>query len=183
MTKLPLAVLCLTAACVPPGSAPVSFTTPAPDQGQTQAPAPDTRTPAQVVVDILAANGYQCGPSGDDLACTTPNDTWQFFVWYENQADGTVQVVYDSFINRAFAKRCYTFQAALEDLRDDSTGFSATCEDNLQKFRLRQRLVYNETLDVPAWAADHLQRRRNAGIQLRDIHALAKEDARYFAGR
>jgi hypothetical protein len=189
-----LSLLVGVAACMPPaGYTPVTVQAQQQQVVQQQVapepepePAPqivDNRNPAQVVVDILVTHGYLCNASGSDLVCASPDSGWQFVVWYENESDGTVQVGFDSFIKRVFGTPCEAFQSAVDDLRDDSNGFATTCEDTIQKFRLRQRLVYNATLDVPAWAADHLQRRLAAGLQLRSIHAIAKDDARALAHR
>ncbi len=135
-------------------------------------PQPDTRTPGQVIVDILQAHGHSCAAEATRYVCTAPNDTWQYTVEYIVEANGSNTVWYDSYSNRAFAKKCARFNNAMADLKNPQHSFSTTCDDNTQAFRFNTALNYTPDLEVIEWIKSHLERRAESYRLLSSVGAI-----------
>jgi hypothetical protein len=166
----------ILAACAPPVlvAAPVDPQAP---QAQAEPQTQDNRTPDQVVVDLVAGNNYQCAFADESRGwkCLAPQG-WTFYVTQEAQSDGSTQILYSSYQDRAFGKPCANFQFAVRDLdTQGGQGFQADCNDQTRQFELRTRFVYDENLNVVDAANDHLNRTLAAVRSLRDIHTLTKE--------
>jgi len=141
---------------------------------QAQAPV-DNRNSGQVIVDIMQARGYACTVQDSRYDCTPPGDGWQLAVSYvidENTGGNTIW--FDSYANRAFAKPCSRFTAALNDLVTPEHSFSTTCDDGSQTFRFNSAVTYGPEMDVDAWLASHLDRRANAFKLLSSIGAIRR---------
>ena len=181
MRALSLCALTTAFAACTPGA--VAFA-PASSGGTYAEPAPvDNRNPGQVVVDIIAEQGYKCTARETEWECYGPDSQWQFYVTYYTADDGAITIALDSWLERAFATRCESFALAVEDLQESSKGFSAACSDDTKKFQLRTLLTYDATLDVVSWVHDHEQRRATGGRNLRSIHALSRDAAQLVAQR
>jgi hypothetical protein len=150
----------------------------APSQdGGTVAPEPqvDTRSSGQVIVDILQAHGHTCVAQETRYLCTAPGDAWQYTVEYLIDPNtGANTIWYDSYSNRAFAKKCARFNNAISDLKNTEHSFSATCDDNTQTFRFNTALNYGPELEVIEWIKSHLERRAEAFRLLSSVGAIRK---------
>jgi hypothetical protein len=176
MTRIMLAVVVL-AACAPPAFL---------GQGsQSQSdPQPAPPTPDQDVVNLLNTSGYGCAFESETIGwrCNAPQQ-WAFYVTQESQADGSAQILYTTYENRAFGKPCTKFQDAIQDLdAQGGAGFEAYCNDQTLQFILRTRYVYQDLVVVDA-ANDHIARALTACKSLVDIHALSKAETAFIMRR
>ncbi|NUP13942.1 MAG: hypothetical protein HOW73_48525 [Polyangiaceae bacterium] len=134
-------------------------------------PAEDTRSEGQVIVDILATQGYACVAEEARWVCTPPSDPWPMTVSYVPE-NGVTTIWFDSYSTRAFAKPCNRFNAATKDLAKADHSFTASCDDAIQSFRFNTAVVYGPDLDVVAWAKDHRDRRSEAHSLLVSVGAI-----------
>ena len=172
MKHLPFLLL---AACLAP-VAYVPVVTQTPDQPVEQAQPED---PGQVVMNAIAAAGYQCSATETGQAqCVPPNSVWPIYVGEVTMADGSIQFSFESWADRAFARPCSTFGLAMQDLADPDSSFTATCED--KKFRFRTLTSWGGEFDL-GWLSNHEAHRYNAAVQLRRIRALSPDSARALA--
>jgi hypothetical protein len=163
------------------GCAPTAFVA----AGSQTQPQVDNRTPDQVVVDLLSGNGFGCQFESADLGwrCVAPQH-WTFYITQQPQNDGSTQILYTSYMGRAFGKPCAGLQFAMQDLQaQGGAGFEAVCNDQTLQFNLITRWVYDSNLMVIDAANDHVNRAVVASKSLREIHALSKADAAVLAGR
>lgn len=138
-------------------------------------PEPDTRTPGQVVVDILVSQGFACDAEESAWRCVPPSaKDWQLYVSFLNEANGTVTIWYDSYYARAFGQRCNRYNNAMRDLANTQFQFSVSCSDETQLFRMNTAVTYGPDLDVTGWANDHVQRRFDSWKLLDSIGAVRK---------
>jgi hypothetical protein len=151
---------------------------------QAEAPAEqavDTRTPGQIFVEILVSQGYTCEQQPTAWECRGASPTWQLYVSQVDNADGSSTIWFDSYLERAFAKRCGSFNNAMTDLYDQGNSFSASCDDSSRQFRFNTAVNYAGGLDVMAWVHAHETSRQSAAINLRSIKALSHDSARVIA--
>jgi hypothetical protein len=155
----------------------VAASSPQPSQAQADPP-PDDRAPDEVVAYLLAQSQFQCNSASDlGWQCTSPQ-RWVFYVTQEAQPDGSTQIIYTTYLGRAFGKPCAKFDVAMSDLNNQGgQGFQAECNDQTSQFQLRTRFVYDQNLNVVDAANTHLNTAVSASKSLRDIRALAKADA------
>ena len=146
----------------------------APPAAVNPAPAVDNRNAGQVVVDILAQQGYTCTPEETRWSCTVPNDpSWPFYVSYVTQDDQSIVIWLDSYAFRAFGHPCEQYTNHMNDLAVPGDGFAASCDDSSQQFRMNTALQYNN-LDVPSWTQNHLGHRATSLDLLKKAHAIRK---------
>ena len=135
----------------------------------------DNRTPGQVVVEILQQNGYSCAAEDTRWICALPTEPgWTFTVSYVPEETKTT-IWIDSYIFRAFGKRCAQYTNHMADLAVPDSAFAVTCDDTTQQFRMNQSLLYGADLDVLAWTQTHLGNRKKARGLLTQAHAIRIE--------
>lgn len=142
----------------------------------------DTRNAGQVIVDIMASQGYTCTMYELNWECSAPGSTWPVSVSFVEQ-EGATTIWFDSWLERAFAQPCSKFAFAVRDLADAQGSFEASCDDGRKMFRLNTAVTYGADLDVMGWLHDHEARRLQAGMNLRSIRALSRDSARGIAQR
>ncbi|NUO47797.1 MAG: hypothetical protein HOV80_02955 [Polyangiaceae bacterium] len=136
-------------------------------------PAVDNRSPGQVIVDIIATVGYACTAEESRWVCAKPGDSWPITVsWVEEP--GATTIWFDSYLTRAFAKRCGSFSNAVRDLAVPDHSFTASCNDDVQNFRLNTAVVYGADLDVTGWLKVHEADRATAASLLHSVRAIRK---------
>jgi hypothetical protein len=151
-----------------------------PVNGPGLAPAPppppvDDRSAGQVVIDILTQQGYTCAAEETRWICNSPAEAgWPFTVSYVPEETKTT-IWIDSYVFRAFGKKCAQYTNHMADLAVPDNAFAVTCDDTTQQFRMNQSLLYGADLDVPAWAQNHLANRKKARGLLASAHAIRIE--------
>ncbi|MFN0252546.1 MAG: hypothetical protein ACKV2T_37060 [Kofleriaceae bacterium] len=126
----------------------------------------DQRSPGEIMVARISADGSTCSGREVDWACTRGGV--EFALSYSQQEPRTISVT--STRERAFAKPCKKFKAAVADLKKPS--FEVSCSDESQAFEFTTTFPFDYETDGAAMLREHVARVTKSVELLTSIGAL-----------